>query len=220
MVIKVKNINKSFDGIKILNDISMDIVDVAIVGLAGESGGGKTTLLRCIQGLETVDSGSIECDRRACFMFQDFQLFPHMTVIKNVTYAPVLKDKSKKSDYKSQAMDILQALGIRDKAFEYPKTLSGGQKQRVALARSLMIRPEVLLCDEPTSGLDILTTAGVISLLRSVRDMGIAIIIASHDLDFLTSISDRVVLLKKGSIAVDVCISKCNDPKDLLKRHY
>jgi polar amino acid transport system ATP-binding protein len=220
MVIRIQNVRKSFNGVSILNGISMDIEDAAIVGIAGGSGCGKTTLLRCIQGLETVDSGMIECSCRVCFMFQDFQLFPNMTVMQNVTYAPILKDKKKKSCYETQAKEILTALGMCNKADAYPRTLSGGQKQRVALARSLMIRPDVLLCDEPTSGLDVMSISGVVSLLRSVRDTGITIVIASHDLDFLTNVADRIVLLKNGSIAADVNISECNDPICLLKELY
>jgi polar amino acid transport system ATP-binding protein len=220
MVIKIQNASKSFDDVVVLNDVNISIEDVSIVGLAGGSGGGKTTLLRCIQGLETIDSGVIECAQKVSFMFQDFQLFPHMTVMRNITYALAIKDKLRKAEYEEQAMELLRTLGIDDKAQEYPRVLSGGQKQRVALARSLMIRPDVLLCDEPTSGLDVMTIAGVASLLRSVCEMGITIVIASHDLDFLTSVSDRVILLKGGAIAIDVYVSKCGDPVSLLKRYY
>jgi polar amino acid transport system ATP-binding protein len=154
-------------------------------------------------------------------MFQDFQLFPHMTVLQNLTYAPDLKDRNKKEEHKNQAESILKNLGIGSKAGKYPVALSGGQKQRVALARSLITNPDILLCDEPTSGLDVSTTMDVVSLLKSVNEQfAVTMIIASHDLDFLTKISDRIVLLKNGTIAVDVDPRQCDDPVNYLKKYY
>lgn len=202
----------------ILDHINVVIQKSSIVGLAGPSGSGKSTLLRCIQKLEQPDSGTIECSGSIGFMFQDFQLFPHMTVLQNLVYAPTLKDP--KTDHLQKAHDILQNLGIEQKIHAFPKYLSGGQKQRVALARSLMMNPEVLLCDEPTSGLDISTTLDVISLLESVRDMGVTMIIASHDLDFLTQIADRIVLLKLGKMVVDINPKQLDNPINYLKQYY
>lgn len=209
---------KNFGDIPVLKNISLSVEGNTIIGLAGPSGSGKSTLLRCIQKLESLDSGEIECAGSTGFMFQDFQLFPHMTVLQNLTYAPKLNDASK--GHNAQAMAILENLGISDKANVYPHKLSGGQKQRVALARSLMMQPQLLLCDEPTSGLDVATTMDVVALLKSVRDFGVTMIIASHDLDFLTKIADRIVLLKEGEIALDESPKSMQNPIQLLKRYY
>jgi polar amino acid transport system ATP-binding protein len=217
-MLNIHNACKFFGRTVILDHINLSVQPACILGLAGPSGGGKSTLLRCIQQLETLDSGRIECQGRTGFMFQDFQLFPHMTVLKNVLYAKTLQDKS--TNYVPQAEAMLQNLGLLDKAQHYPHQLSGGQKQRVALARSLMMHPEILLCDEPTSGLDIATTQDVVALLNTVRDLGVTMILASHDLDFLTKISDRIVLLKAGHMVVDIEPKQISDPIQYLKDFY
>ncbi|MDR2735793.1 MAG: ATP-binding cassette domain-containing protein [Puniceicoccales bacterium] len=219
-MVKICNVCKIFNDVKVLDNISLNVDKSSVFGLAGPSGSGKSTLLRCIQKLEIIDSGSIECNGQVCFMFQDFQLFPHMTVLQNLTYAPTLNHKDKKESYEARANNILNSLGIGSKAHKYPRTLSGGQRQRVALARSLMINPDILLCDEPTSGLDVSTTMDVVSLLKSVNELGVTMIIASHDLDFLTKISDRIVLLKNGIIAVDINPRQYDDPVNYLKKYY
>lgn len=200
-MLKVSNVCKAFGVHTILENVSLKVKKSEIVGLAGASGSGKSTLLRCIQKLEAIDSGVIECGGESGFMFQDFQLFPHMTVLQNLVYAPAIQDKAK--DYMTLATEMLEKLGVADKANFYPHNLSGGQKQRVALARSLMMHPDILLCDEPTSGLDVATTSDVVALLESVRDMGVTMLIASHDLDFLTKISDRIAFLKDGKIVLE-----------------
>lgn len=151
-------------------------------------------------------------------MFQDFQLFPHMTVAENLLYAPNLTGEKNKNEQRADI--ILKDLGLESKKYAYPQELSGGQKQRVALARSLMISPNILLCDEPTSGLDVATTMDVVLLLKSVCETGVTMVIASHDLDFLTKISDRIVLLKNGEIVVDVNVSKYDDPINYLRKYY
>lgn len=217
-MLKIQNLCKFFEHTPVLDHINFVIQKSSVVGLAGPSGSGKSTLLRSIQKLEKPDSGTIDCSGSIGFMFQDFQLFPHMTVLQNLVYAPTLKNP--KTDHLQKANLILKNLGIDQKAHVFPKYLSGGQKQRVALARSLMMSPEVLLCDEPTSGLDISTTLDVISLLASVRDMGVTMVIASHDLDFLTKIADRIILLKEGKIVVDVHPQQLDDPIHYLKQYY
>ncbi|MDR1590453.1 MAG: ATP-binding cassette domain-containing protein [Puniceicoccales bacterium] len=204
-----------------MENVNLDVKQSSILGIAGPSGCGKSTFLRCVQKLESIDRGTIECGGRTGFMFQDFQLFPHMTVLQNLTYAPTLKDKKKKENYKKQAEDILMNLGLAAKINEYPSVLSGGQKQRVALARSLMTNPDILLCDEPTSGLDVSTTMDVVTLLKSVNEQfDVTIVIASHDLDFLTKISDRIILLKGGIIAMDIDPRIHEAPIDFLKKYY
>ncbi len=219
--IVVQNSNLIVNGVNVtavLASVNLTIAANQIIGLAGPSGSGKSTLLRCIANLEKADSGIIECSAKTGFMFQDFQLFPHMTVLDNLVYAPSLQDKT--ADHASRALSILEDLGISYKATDYPKNLSGGQKQRVALARSLMMHPNLLLCDEPTSGLDVATTLDVVTLLQSVSKKGVSMIIASHDLDFLTKIADRIILLKQGQIVLDVNPTELKDPIEDLKAFY
>lgn len=213
---KVSNVSKSFNGVKILDNISLEVLDAKILGLAGPSGSGKSTLLRCIQKLETADSGSIEYNGKTGFMFQDFQLFPHMTVLQNLLYAPSIGGKN----LKNRAISLLKDLGIEFKKHEYPRSLSGGQKQRVALARTLITDPDIILCDEPTSGLDVATTNDVVQLLKSVNVNTITMVIASHDLDFLTKISDTIVLLRNGQIVTNINPCDISDPIGYLKKYY
>ncbi|MDR1334902.1 MAG: ATP-binding cassette domain-containing protein [Holosporaceae bacterium] len=225
-MLKIHNLHKTFKSTKILDGISLEVEKSRIFGLAGPSGSGKSTLLRCIQQLEVPDCGFLECGGKTGFMFQDFQLFPHMTVLENLLYATKFVDKKSndkkesKKNHMHLAQNMLKKLSIEEKAGIYPRSLSGGQKQRVALARSLMIDPDIFLCDEPTSGLDVATIQDVVQLLKSVNEVGVTMIIASHDLDFLTKISDRIVLLKEGRIAVDIDVRQQPDPAAYLKRFY
>lgn len=145
------------------------------------------------------------------FMFQDFQLFPHMTVLENLTYAPKLKNKAKHHD--EHAQQLLHQLGIKEKENCYPHQLSGGQKQRVALARCLMMEPDLLLCDEPTSGLDRVRIEDVMKLLHSIKIMGVTLMIASHDVDFLKKMADKLIILKNGQLITQV-------QADELKQYY
>ncbi len=216
----IDSICKNFGSDQILNNISFTVEEGMIMGLAGSSGSGKTTLLRCIQKLESPDLGKIIFNKRSGFIFQDFQLFPHMNVLENLTYAPKLHN-AKANDHISHAIETLRTLGIEDKAEFFPCNLSGGEKQRVALARSLMMYPALLLCDEPTSGLDIVTVEDVVSLLKSVQKIEInMMIIASHDLDFLSKIADRIIVLKNGEIALDVLPKNIENSIDYLKAYY
>lgn len=217
-ILSIHNACKAFQGLPVLANVNIEIATNSVVGLAGPSGSGKSTLLRAIQKLETLDQGNIDFKEKSGFMFQDFQLFPHFSVLKNLTYAPLrlLKDK----DVEKRARTLLSALGIEDKSNCFPAQLSGGQKQRVALARSLMMQPKLLLCDEPTSGLDVATIDEVIALLNSIRAMGVTMLIASHDLDFLTRFTDRIIILKNGCIAADVEPKSLNNPLAYLKKYY
>ena len=215
-MLRISHLSKSFGTHTVLSDITFTIGDSQILGLAGTSGSGKSTLLRVIQKLETPDSGSIEGHARTGFMFQDFQLFPHMTVWENIVYAPQLKNK----EFKEKAKRVIDHLSLSDKVDFYPHKLSGGQKQRVALARALIMTPNILLCDEPTSGLDVATTQDVISLLESVRDMGISLVIASHDLDFLTKSADKIFVLSHGEFRHTVYPKTLEDPIHYLINAY
>ncbi|KTD68634.1 MULTISPECIES: amino acid ABC transporter ATP-binding protein [Legionella] len=214
----INQASKYFGSLPVLNNINLELQVQTVLGLAGPSGSGKSTLLRCIQQLETLDAGTITVKGQSGFMFQDFQLFPHMTVMQNLVYAPRLQNKTLK--HEEQASSLLQNLGIRDKASAYPHQLSGGQKQRVALARSLMMKPNLLLCDEPTSGLDLATIDEVISLLNSVKSLGVTMVIASHDLDFLSKMSDRLIVLKGGQLVADVVPKELAEPIMHLKQYY
>lgn len=218
-MLSINNVYKTFNSISILTDINLNIEKDHIIGLAGPSGSGKSTLLRCIQGLDQPDTGEIKRSGTTGFMFQDFQLFPHMSVLRNLTYAPNLITKNYKEN-QDRALELLKQLGIEGKENHYPSQLSGGQKQRVALARSLMMRPDLLLCDEPTSGLDVATIREVVQLLFSIQALGVTMIIASHDLDFLTQIAERIILLKQGQIVADVKSKENGDIISYLKDFY
>jgi polar amino acid transport system ATP-binding protein len=217
-MLQINNVTKQFGSTLVLNQINLTIEDNTLVGLAGPSGSGKSTLLRCIQQLESLDSGSMDFNGNSGFMFQDFQLFPHMNILDNLIYAPKLHDKT--ANHKEKAMELLKTLGISDKACSFPQQLSGGQKQRVALARSLMMQPNLLLCDEPTSGLDMVTTHEVISLLLEVKKMNVTMIIASHDLNFLTQIAERLIVIKHGAIVTDFKPNQIPDPISYIQRFY
>ena len=218
-MLRLCEVSKQVHDQSILQNVTFEVTKGSVVGLAGSSGSGKTTLLRCIQKLERIDSGKIEYDEGSIgFMFQDFQLFPHMTVLENLTYAPRLVLKDKHAELK--AFDLLEQLGLKRKAHHFPVQLSGGQKQRVALARSLMMHPTLLLCDEPTSGLDVKAIQEVVKLLQRVHEMGVTMLIASHDLDFLSQIVGRIILLKRGVIATDMTLSKFSQPIEELKKLY
>ena len=196
-MLQIKQLSKRFNDQLVLNNINMHIPKGAIIGLTGTSGSGKSTLLRCIQNLESYEQGTIELEGTCGFIFQDFQLFPHLRVLENLSYAPRLH---KKIEVAQKALQLLTTLGLQEKQNAYPHQLSGGQKQRVALARSLMMEPDLLLCDEPTSGLDIQSTQQVIKLLTTVASMGVSLLISSHDISFLNQITESVVLLHKGKV--------------------
>lgn len=227
-MLHIANASKNFGPTAVLNNINLTLTKHQILGLAGPSGSGKSTLLRCIQQLEYLSSGSIEVQGQSGFMFQDFQLFPHMTVLNNLTYAPQLRAKKQKlvkseltshlEKVQDQALLMLETLGIRNKASCFPQQLSGGQKQRVALARSLMMSPSLLLCDEPTSGLDTVITEEISTLLKSVQAMGVTMVIASHDLAFLTQVADRLVVLKGGNLIADTQPKELANPIEYLKQ--
>lgn len=214
-MLKITDACKKFTHTMVLDHINLSMPTQSILGLAGPSGCGKSTLLRCIKNLESLDLGTIKVNGEIGFMFQDFQLFPHFNVLKNITYA--LRFKNKACDSKQIALDLLTKLGLLDKAMYFPHQLSGGQKQRVALARSLAMKPALLLCDEPTSGLDSLTIDDVIKLLETVREMGVSMVIASHDLAFLTRITDRIIVLGSGAVVADFNPESVSEPIQHLK---
>lgn len=204
-MLELKNISKQFGQKKIFDHFNLTIEDGKILSLVGPSGGGKTTLLRMLAGLEKIDSGEIiyngevvpidhlETLNLLGFVFQDFQLFPHLSVLDNLTLSPVKTMGMTKEVAKEKAVTLLQRLGLGEHADAYPYSLSGGQKQRVALARAMMIDPQIIGYDEPTSALDPELRQEVEKLILQNREAGMTQIVVTHDLQFAESISDHIL---------------------------
>lgn len=204
-MLELRNINKSFAGKQILINFSLSIPEKQILAIVGPSGGGKTTLLRMLAGLETIDSGEIyyngeslaidELEKRNLlgFVFQDFQLFPHLSVLENLTLSPIKTMDMDKEDAEKKARALLEQLGLAGHAEAFPFSLSGGQKQRVALARAMMIDPEVIGYDEPTSALDPELRLEVEKLILQNKERGMTQIVVTHDLQFAENIADQIL---------------------------
>ena len=199
-MLEVKNLNKKFGKLQVLTDVSLKAYEGEILCIKGESGAGKTTLIRCICNLETYDSGEIIIDgksgsefvqEKVGLVFQSFNLFPHLSIIDNLTIAPVSQKLMTKEQARERAMELLTKLKIESKENSYPFELSGGQKQRVAIARACMLSPKVLCFDEPTSALDSKTTEGIATILRELASEGMCIIVISHDHDFCDMVATR-----------------------------
>lgn len=204
MIIKVNDLSKQYlEGDVILKGVNLDIEKGEVVSIIGPSGGGKSTLLRCLIGLEEIDSGNIKVPdkKKMGMVFQSFNLFPHKTAIQNIMESLIVVDKMDKSEAKKIAYDLLEKVGLKDRADFYPKALSGGQKQRVAIARALARNPEVLLFDEPTSALDPDMVKEVLNVIEQLRESSnITMVIVSHEIDFVNQISDRIVVMENGNI--------------------
>ena len=204
-MLELKNISKQFGQKQIFDHFNLIIEDGKVLPLVGPSGGGKTTLLRMLAGLEKIDSGEIIHNGKEVpinhlenlnllgFVFQDFQLFPHLTVLDNLTLSPVKTMNMDKETAKKKAMDLLERLGLGEHADVYPYSLSGGQKQRVALARAMIIDPQIIGYDEPTSALDPELRQEVEKLILQNRQAGITQIVVTHDLQFAENISDNIL---------------------------
>ena len=204
-ILEIEHIKKRFDDLQVLKDISLDIETGEIVSIIGPSGSGKSTLLRCITGLEQQDSGTIKFADNASFglVFQNFNLFPHMTVLQNITDAPIRVQKRDRAQVMEEAAALLKKMGLEDKADYYPCMLSGGQCQRVAIARALALKPQILFFDEPTSALDPEITQDVLRVIKSLADLHIAMVIVTHEMSFARDISDRIVFMEKGLVVED-----------------
>ena len=226
-LLEMKNIKKEFNGQSVLKDISLQVKEGEIVSIIGLSGSGKSTLLRCATMLTDIDSGEISYmgkrsvwmengktvvpsgkqlkEIRSCFglVFQNFNLFPHYSVIKNITDAPIHVQKRKKEEVYREARELLAKMGLSDKENAYPCQLSGGQCQRVAIARALALNPKILFFDEPTSALDPELTGEVLRVIRSLADLHITMVIVTHEMNFAKDISDRVIFMDQGVIAVE-----------------
>lgn len=204
-MLELQNINKAFGGKQILTNFSLSIPEKQILAIVGPSGGGKTTLLRMLAGLETIDSGEIyyngeslaidELEKRNLlgFVFQDFQLFPHLSVLENLTLSPIKTMSMEKEVAEKRARGLLEQLGLAGHADAFPFSLSGGQKQRVALARAMMINPEIIGYDEPTSALDPELRLEVEKLILQNKERGMTQIVVTHDLQFAENIADQIL---------------------------
>ena len=204
-MLELKNISKRFGEKQIISDLNLKVPEKQILAIVGPSGGGKTTLLRMLAGLETIDSGDIiyngeelpldELEKRNLlgFVFQDFQLFPHLTVLENLTLSPIKTKNFTKEYAEKKAIGLLTRLGLAEHVNAYPYSLSGGQKQRVALARAMMIDPEIIGYDEPTSALDPELRLEVEKLILQNRELGMTQIVVTHDLQFAENIADSIL---------------------------
>ncbi|PMD68156.1 amino acid ABC transporter ATP-binding protein [Companilactobacillus nuruki] len=208
-MLKLENITKSFDGKTILDNLNLEVEDNSILSIVGPSGAGKTTLLRCIAGLEKVDSGTFTLnnqpfdpfdesvkERVVGVVFQDFNLFPHLSVMENISLAPGLVLKQDKNTVQKNVDEILNQLGLTSLKDQYPFELSGGQKQRVAIARALAMQPQILCYDEPTSALDPSLRDTVAQVILDLKKTGITQIVITHDPDFAKKIADQLLEVK------------------------
>jgi polar amino acid transport system ATP-binding protein len=238
-VLEIKNLRKSFEENVVINDLSLSVPDHTATVLIGASGSGKSTLLRCINLLDTIDDGSIYLDGKEIsdpeinvdevrknlgMVFQSFNLFPHMSVLDNITLSPIRVHKVSKAQARDEAMTLLRRFDLADKADQYPDRLSGGQQQRVAIIRSIAVKPRLLLLDEVTSALDPVLVNEVLSIVRDLKADGMAMVLATHEMGFATQVADEVCFLKDGNIIergpASQVISAPKEPetKDFLRR--
>lgn len=221
-LLEVKGIKKSFGRTKVLKGIDFDLQKGEVLSIIGSSGSGKTTLLRCINFLEFADEGTIFVNGEIIYdgvkdkkikdrelkakrmhfglVFQDFNLFPQYSVLKNLTLAPSLLNLGSKEELENQAKNIIARVGLSDKIDFYPCQLSGGQKQRVAIARALMLNPDILCFDEPTSALDPELTGEVLNVIKNLKDEGSTMIVVTHEMEFAKNVSDKIIFMADGVV--------------------
>lgn len=215
LLIEVKDLKKSFGDLQVLKGISQKIYKGEVVSIIGASGGGKSTFLRCLNLLEVPSSGHVYMQgeelraeatdldqhrQKIGMVFQQFNVFPHMTVLDNITITPILEKKVPKAEAEAEAMALLEKVGLKEKAHEYPRKLSGGQKQRLAIVRALAMHPEVMLFDEPTSALDPEMVKGVLNVIKDLAESGMTCVIVTHEMGFAAEVSDRVLFIDNGII--------------------
>jgi ABC-type polar amino acid transport system ATPase subunit len=215
ILIEVQDLHKNFGELEVLKGISEKIRQGEVVTIIGPSGGGKSTFLRCLNLLEEPTSGKVIFDgvvldpksmdlpryrQRIGMVFQQFNVFPHLTVMENITLAPTLEKGLPEGEAKKEAMDLLKLVGLEDKADEYPRKLSGGQKQRLAIVRAMAMHPEVMLFDEPTSALDPEMVKGVLEVIKKLTESGMTCVIVTHEMGFAREVSDRVLFIDNGII--------------------
>lgn len=224
-MIEVSNLYKGFGELKVLEGINISIKRGEVVCIIGPSGSGKSTFLRCLNLLEHPDSGEIflegikieqtninEIRQKMGMVFQSFNLFPHMSVIKNIIVAPVHVKGETEAEARKRGMELLKRVGLEDRANEYPASLSGGQKQRVAIARALAMKPDVMLFDEPTSALDPEMVGEVLDVMKSLAEEGMTMVIVTHEMNFAKNVADRIIFMDEGSVVEE------NTAKELFDR--
>ena len=236
LMIRVTNLIKNANGTRILNGVSFEVQPQTVLGIIGASGSGKTTLLRCLNGLERIDGGAIECAdvrlesnlpkheyarrvselrRKVGTVFQHLYLFPHMTVLGNIIEAPTHVQHVPRKRAEDEAYQLLDSVGLKEKARRYPERLSGGEQQRVAIARALAMHPELLMFDEPTSALDPKRSAGLRSLLRGFVERGHTMVIVSHSIGFLEGLADNLLYMEQGEVVEQGAAERLlNSPQD------
>ena len=199
-ILEMKEIVKDFGDFRAVDHVNFAMRKGEIVAIIGPSGSGKSTLLRCINGLAKPTSGEVKLEGHTGMVFQHFNLFPHMTCIENITYAPIKVKKQGKEEAKAHAMELLRLVGLETKADVYPAMLSGGQKQRVAIARALAMYPDLMLFDEATSALDPEITGEVLNVMKKLADDHTTMIVVTHEMGFAKEVADRVIFMDKGLI--------------------
>ena len=210
-LLEIENLKKSFEDLDVLHDISLGVEEGEVVAIIGPSGSGKSTLLRCCTGLEQADSGTIHYEESYGLVFQNFNLFPHYSVLKNIMDAPVSVQKQSKKEAEKEARRLLEMMGVGDKADVYPCQLSGGQQQRVAIARALALKPSILFFDEPTSALDPELTGEILKVIRELAEEKMTMVIVTHEMSFARDVADRVIFMDGGYIIEQ------GDPKEVIE---
>ena len=226
-MLKVKNVEKSFDDLKVLNGIDLDVEKKDVISIIGPSGSGKSTFLRCLNLLEKPDSGDIYFEEKKIndsnvdinklreeigMVFQNFNLFSNMSIIDNLTLAPVMRGKMKKKEAEDEAMKLLERIGLASKKDVYPVSLSGGHKQRVAIARALMMKPKLMLFDEPTSALDPEMVGEVLELMKELAHDGMTMVVVTHEMGFAREVSNKVIFMDKGEV-----VETSENPEDFFQ---
>lgn len=227
-IVELKDVHKRFGAAHVLRGVDLSVNRGEVIAVIGKSGSGKSTALRCMDGLEVIDSGTIHVcghpvherkrDLRALrqdvgIVFQSYNLFPHLTVLQNVTLAQVCVKRASKADAESVAMQALERVGLEDKATAYPEQLSGGQQQRAAIARALAMKPQVMLFDEVTSALDPELTGEVLKTIEQLANDGMTMILVTHEMAFAKGVADKVVFMHQGKVWEQGSASILGDPK-------
>ena len=241
-MIRVEQLEKHYGDVRVLRGVSFDVEAKSVLGIIGGSGSGKTTLLRCLNGLERIDGGAVECNgvrleaalgeaeyrqrvkqirKETGMVFQHLYLFPHLTALGNVTEAPVHVNRTPRREAEARGLELLEAVGLREKAHRFPENLSGGEQQRVAIARALAMGPEVLLFDEPTSALDPRRTAELRATLRGFVEHGHTMVVVTHSISFIEGLADYLVYMEGGEVVEQNETEQLlRDPQDPRTREF